>query len=757
MEIDIKKILGAMTTEDKAAICSGQDFFTTKALEEYDIPSILLSDGPHGLRKQSENADFLGINESIKSTCFPTEATLACSFDRELIHEVGAALGAECQAEGVGVLLGPAVNIKRSPLCGRNFEYFSEDPYLTSELATAYIEGLQSQGVGACIKHFAANNQEDFRLSVDVKIDERTLREIYLSSFEKPVKEARPWSVMCAYNKLNGVYCSENKILLTDILRQQWGFEGFVVSDWGAVAHRVEGIMAGLNLEMPPSGKLNDAKILKALDSGELDPVLLDKSVEELLKIVFKSAENRKTGIAADLEKHHELAKRAASESMVLLKNEDSILPLDNKRSIAVIGEMAMSPRFQGAGSSHVNPAYRENIYKMMLEKSADLSFSAGYKINSDLTDDSLLQKAVSTAEAAETAVIFAGLIEEYESEGYDRSHMRLPDSHIELIEAVSAVQPNTVVVLANGAPVEMPWAARVKGLLEGYLGGQALGGAIADILFGDVNPCGKLAETFPEKLSHNPSYCNFPGSGKTVEYREGLFIGYRYYDKKGIKPLWPFGYGLSYTSFEYSSLELDKNQMTDKDFLSLSFKVKNTGTVQGKEIVQLYVGKNSARIIRAPRELKGFQKISLKPGEQKTVRFKLEKRAFAYYDEELSDWSVEGGEYQIMAASSSADIRLTGTVQIKNTERKKTAYTRFSTIGEIMDDPEQQTVLAELIDYLSVEGALLYNTSDNKKMGDGMVRGMPLCTLYSYSNACFDEEKLQYILKQLNKTSREN
>ena len=746
-------LVRTMTLEEMAAMCSGRDFFHTQGLERLGIPSILLSDGPHGLRKQDENADFLGINASITATCFPTEATLACSFDRKLMHAVGEALGDECLSQGVSVLLGPGMNIKRSPLCGRNFEYFSEDPYLTAELAIGYVKGLQSRGVGACVKHFAANNQEDGRLSVDVRVDERTLRELYLAAFERTVKAARPWSVMCAYNKINGTYCSENRRLLTDILRGEWGFEGFVVSDWGAVAHRVEALEAGLDLEMPSSGTLNDEKIIRAVKDLRLHPGTLDQAVGNLLAAVSRSQEHEGTRDAIDFEAHRRIAEQAARESMVLLKNEDGILPLEETGAVAVIGEMARTPRYQGSGSSHVNASSVDNIHRCILTKAARAIFSPGYHRDTDEIDEALIEEAVRAAARADCAVVFAGLIEDYESEGYDRTHLRLPASHERLIEEVAAAQPNTVVVLSNGAPVEMPWIGRAKGLIEMYLGGQALGGAVADILFGDANPCGKLAETFPLELGQNPSFINFPGEGRTVEYREGLFVGYKHYDKIRCKPLFPFGFGLSYTTFAYEGISLDKSSMTDRGELEVTVAVTNTGKRSGKEIVQLYVGKTESRIIRPVKELKGFEKVLLESGETKEISFVLNRRSFAHYDIEIGDWRVEDGEYEITAAPSSADAGVSALIWVEETRKPPRAYTRFSTIGEIMDDERQTDVLEELLACLSVEGALLHNVSDNRKMGDGMVKGMPLCTVYSYSNTSFNEERLQDVLLRLNGT----
>ena len=486
-----------MSLEEKASLCSGLGFWHTKPIERLGIPSIMMTDGPHGLRKQEKE----GFGKSVPATCFPTAVTLASSWDRKLIEKVGSAIGEECQAEGVSIILGPGVNIKRSPLCGRNFEYYSEDPFLASEMALYYIKGVQSQGVGTSIKHFCANNQEHRRLTVNVIVDERTLREIYLASFEKAVKEGNPWTVMCAYNKVNGEYCSENAYLLSNILREEWGFEGFVVSDWGAVNDRVKGLLAGLDLQMPYDGGLGDRKIIEAVKKGELPEEVLDKAVERILRVVFKAIENKKENATYDKKAHHKLAREVARECFVLLKNEDEILPLKKKGTIALIGAFAKTPRYQGMGSSHVNPTMLDTAYEEILNKvegKVEILYADGYRLDSDVVDEKLIAEAKEIAKRSEVAVIFAGLPEKYESEGYDRDHMKMPENHNRLIEEVSKVQKNLVVVLSNGAPVEMPWIDRVKGILETYLGGQGWGGAVADVLFGVVSPSGKLAETFP-------------------------------------------------------------------------------------------------------------------------------------------------------------------------------------------------------------------------------------------------------------------
>ncbi len=670
MNKTIHEIVSQLTLEEKAGLCSGADFWNTMAVERLGIPSIMMCDGPHGLRKQGTDTDDLRFNNIVPATCFPTAAGLACSWDRQLLEKVGNVLGIESQAEGVSIILGPGANIKRSPLCGRNFEYFSEDPYLSSELAASHIRGVQSKGVGTSLKHFAANNQEHRRMSVDVVVDERTLREIYFASFEGAVKQSQPWTVMCSYNRVNGEFASQNKWLLNDILKEEWGFEGFVVSDWGAVDERVPGLEAGLDLEMPSSHGVGTRKIVEAVKTGQLSEKVLDKAVERLLNIIFKAVENKKENVKFGKDSHHQLAKEVAIECMVLLKNEDGILPLSPEGTIAVIGAFAKNPRYQGGGSSHVNASRVDDICSEIKKAagSAEILYGEGYNLDKDEIDERLIEEAVEIAKKSKVALIFAGLPDRYESEGYDRVHMSIPENHIRLIEKVAEVQKNIVVILSNGSPIEMPWIDKVKGLLEGYLGGQALGGAIADLIFGKANPCGKLAETFPERLSHNPSFISFPGEGDKVEYREGLFVGYRYYDAKAIEPLFPFGYGLSYTNFEYSDLLVDKKEIEDNSCVKVSVKVKNTGKIPGKEIVQLYVKDTKSSVIRPEKELKGFEKIELLPGEEKTVTFELGKRAFAYYSTEIGDWHVESGEFEILIGKSSKEIVLKEVVSVNST-----------------------------------------------------------------------------------------
>lgn len=710
----IRELVSKMTLEEKAAMCSGADFWHTETIERLGIPASMVSDGPHGLRKQDDKADHLGVNESIKAVCFPAGCGTAASFNRELLTEMGTALGKECQAEGVSVILGPAVNIKRSPLCGRNFEYYSEDPCLATEIAGALIHGVQSQNVGTSIKHFLANNQETRRLSSDSRIDERTLHEIYLAAFEGAVKKEKPWTVMCSYNRINGTYAAQNHKYLTEVLRDQWNFDGYVMSDWGAVNNRVEDLKAGLDLEMPSSSGTNDKLIVEAVQKGELDESVLDTAVERILNIVFRYEENRDKTAVFDRDKDHELARKVAQETIVLLKN-DGVLPLQEGEKIAFIGEYVKKPRYQGGGSSHIN-SHKVTAAWDILKDMPGITYAQGYEDTQDVTDDKLLEEAVQTAAKAKVAVIFAGLPDSFESEGYDRSHMRMPDCQNELIEKVAAVQPNTIVVLHNGSPVEMPWVDQVKGIVEAYLGGQAVGGAVCDILFGKVNPSAKLPESFPKKLEDNPSYLSYIGEGDMVEYREGIFVGYRYYDKKKMDVLFPFGYGLSYTTFAYSNLRLDKKEMKDTDTVTVSVDVTNTGDRTGKEIVQLYVADKESTVIRPEKELRDFAKVELAPGETKTVSFTLGKRAFAYYNTTIHDWHVETGDFDILIGKSSRDIVLSESVKVESTVKIPFVYTTDTTLGDVMKNPKAYALVKEIFEKTMLTGGSEEERSEAEK-----------------------------------------
>ncbi|HWR23069.1 MAG TPA: glycoside hydrolase family 3 C-terminal domain-containing protein [Feifaniaceae bacterium] len=755
--MDIKELVSQMTLEEKASLCSGLDFWHTKPVERLNIPSVMMGDGPHGLRKQSEHADHLAVNESIKAVCFPAGCATAASFDRALLRTLGAAIGESCQAESLAVVLGPAVNIKRSPLCGRNFEYFSEDPYLAGEMSAAYIGGVQSRGVGASLKHYAVNSQEHRRMSSSSEVDERTLREIYLAAFETSVKKAKPWTVMCSYNRINGTLASENRLLMTDILRGEWGFDGYVVTDWGAVADRVKGLKAGVDLEMPASGGVNDQKIVNAVRAGELDEAALDIAVERILSVNERYLKSARPETVWDKEAQHALSARLAEECMVLLKNEDGILPLRKGDSIAFIGEFAQTPRFQGGGSSHIN-CFRTASALAAAAGIPNIAYARGFDIEKDEMTDALVEEAVQIAKSATVAVVFAGLPDAYESEGYDRAHMRLPECQNRLIRAIADANPNTVVVLHNGSPVEMPWVHNVKGILEAYLGGQAVGEAAVRLLFGDANPCGKLPETFPLKLEDNPSYLFYGGEKDVAEYREGVFVGYRYYDKKKMDVLFPFGFGLSYTAFSYSNLRVDKEEMDDTDTVTVSVDVTNTGDVFGKEIVELYVAEKAAAVIRPEKELKGFEKVALKPKETRTVHFTLDKRAFAYWNKELKDWHVQTGAFDLLIGRSSRDIVLNATVTVRSTVTPPVRYDRNSIFMDVMADPRANSALKPLLDGIANTLAPQTDASDTAKeaitfeMAEAMLRYMPLRAVLSFGGGQVSEEQIELLLDELNR-----
>ena len=669
--MEINQIISEMTLEEKASLCSGSNFWFTKPIERLGIPSIMLTDGPHGLRKQVMSDDNLGINQSVPATCFPTASALAATWNRELVQQVGIALGEECRQEKVSVILGPGANIKRSPLCGRNFEYFSEDPLLSGELAKSYIQGVQSQGIGTSLKHYVANNQEFRRMTIDAIVDMRALHEIYLAGFEIAVKGAQPWTLMGAYNKLNGTYCCEDPLILSKILKEKWGHKGLVMTDWGALNKRVPALQAGLELEMPGGIVENDTLIVEAIRSGELDEIVLDQAVERILDMVFKAQATLDEDFTYDADAHHMLARQAAGEGAVLLKNVSDLLPLQKETKVAVLGSFAKTPRYQGAGSSLINPSRLDNLYDEMVKiASADqVTFAQGYPQQGMTFDQNLLNEAVQTAKNADVVVIHIGLPDSFEVEGLDRAHLRLPESHNRLVEAVASIHDQVVVVLSNGAPVEMPWVDTVQAVLEGYLGGQAGAGGLADILYGIVNPSGKLAETFPIKLEDTPCYHNFPGGPKTVEYRESLYVGYRFYETVDKSVLFPFGHGLSYTTFAYEDLRTSQETITDQETLTVNVKVRNTGNRMGKETVQLYICPESPTAFRPKLELKDFEKVSLQPGEAKQITFNLDRRAFAHFSTAINDWQVESGLYSILVGASSRQIHLEGQVRVDSTQ----------------------------------------------------------------------------------------
>lgn len=752
---DIQNLISQMTLEEKAGMCSGADFWQLKSVERLGIPSVKVTDGPHGLRAQDEQADHLGINESIKAVCFPTGCATASSFDRQLLKKIGKAIGQECQAKEISTILGPAMNIKRSPLCGRNFEYYSEDPLVASEMAAALTDGIQSQNVGVSMKHFLANNQEKRRMTNSSQVDERTLREIYLAAFEGAVKQAKPWTVMNSYNRINGTYVGESREYLTDILRGEWGFDGYVMSDWGAVNDRVEALKAGMDLEMPASSGINDALIVKAVRDGSLDENVVDQACERILNIIFKFTENRQPDAVFEYEKDHELAAEAESDCIVLLKNEDEILPLAKKQKVAFIGKYAETPRYQGGGSSHINSWKVESAVEAVKEI-AEVTFAGGFEDDVDEVNEELQNEAVRIAQEAEVAVIFAGLPDNFESEGYDRKHLNLPNCQNALIEKICNVQKNTIVVLHNGSPVTMPWKDRVKGIVEAYLGGQAVGKAVVNILYGNVNPSGRLAETFPFRLEDTPCYLTYGKGVDEAVYSEGVFVGYRYYTSKKQEVLFPFGYGLSYTTFTYGNLKLDKSAMTDQEALTVSVDVENTGNRAGKEVVQIYVAPGESETARPVKELRAFDKIELAPGEKKTVVFELDARAFAYWNTELHDWFVESGDYEIQVGKNVEEVLLSESVQVEGTKKIKKIYTLNTCMGELMRDEKAGAVFGQMMSgNQQAKEMAEANQEDpsgavNAEMMAAMMNDMPLRQLLSFVPG-MTREALEQILAAVN------
>ncbi len=747
----ISELLGELSVEQKAAICCGYDGWSTEGIEQPYVPSITVSDGPNGLRKKKndEQSEQLGMDSGVKSTCFPTSSALACSWDRELLAMVGGAIGAECQAEDVQVLLGPGCNIKRTPLCGRNFEYYSEDPLLSTEMAGSFIGGVQSKGVGVSLKHFCGNNQETNRFNCDDIMDERTLREIYLSSFEGAVKKYQPKTIMCSYNRLNGVHCSQNSYTLTDILRKEWGFEGIVMSDWGAVDQRVDALKAGLELEMPSSHGVGAAKLVKAVKDGELSMEVLDEAVRRMLEVILELDE-QKTGAPFDKDAHHEIARDAMCRSAVLLKNDDNLLPLSKTASIAVIGDMAGTPRYQGAGSSKVTPIKLDGVYDSIKATApeARVTFSKGYDRDNDVIDNALINEAVENAKAADCAVLVIGLTEMFESEGFDRTHMRIPDNNVALINALTAAQPNTVVLLVNGAPVEMDWIDNVKALIDLYLGGQAVGSAAAKLLFGDVNPSGRLAESVPYYLENNPVDI-LPD--KAV-YSEGVMVGYRYYLTRKYPVRFPFGYGLSYTSFEYSDLTVSGGSIKDADTLEVSVTVKNTGDRSGEEVVQLYVENPRTQALRPLRELREFAKVKLDKGESKRVSFTLGKRAFSYYDTQCGDWRAESGQYKVQICSDCNTPVLEASVSVTDTllqPEKLPVIDRNTTIEQLMTIPAGAVLIQGIMDGMSRMGQLPAGMDHVGMLA--MLMQCPLRAVFNMWISLNGEEPMNKIIALLN------
>jgi beta-glucosidase len=698
-------LLAELTLEEKASLCLGSDFWHTAPVERLGIPAIMVSDGPHGLRKQPGEADHVGISGSVPATCFPTACALASSWDPELVGRVGEALGREARAQGVAVVLGPGINIKRSPLCGRNFEYFSEDPLLSGVLGAAMIDGIQRQGVGTSLKHYAANNQETDRLRISAEVDERTLRELYLAGFERAVTEARPWTVMCSYNKVNGTYASEHAWLLTTVLRGEWGFDGLVVSDWGAVHDRVAALAAGLDLEMPPNRGVSDAAIVTAVRGGQLDEHVLDAAVARVLGLVDRATANPEPPPVLDADAHHALARSAAAECAVLLKNQDRLLPLRPAAgdTIAVIGEFARTPRYQGAGSSQVNPTRVDvalDELRAGMPDGVEVAFAAGYGLDTTDHDEELAAEAVALSRRAEVVVAFLALPAAEESEGFDRTHMDLPANQSALLARLADANPNLAVVLANGSAVRLSdWDQHAKAVLECWLSGQAAASAAADLLVGTANPSGRLAETLPLRLEDTPSYLNFPGEAGHVRYGEGIFVGYRGYDTLDRPVSYPFGHGLSYTSFGYADLTANlSGRQHDGDLVvEVACRVTNTGDRRGKEVVQLYVGDLEASVARPVRELKAFAKVDLDPGETTVVEFTLTARDLSYWSTRLNDWALEAGEFELAVGASSRDLRLTTTLDVAATP-PPVSLDAMATLEEWLADPTGSALLHKAV-----------------------------------------------------------
>lgn len=697
------EIIKKMTLEQKAAFVSGYDYWHLEEAPELGLPKIMITDGPHGLRKQNSDkkaSDGIGLGNSVPATCFPPAATSSCSWDPELLEKEGEAMGQECLKEKVSTILGPGTNIKRSPVCGRNFEYFSEDPLLAGKCSAAVINGVQSKGVGTSLKHFCCNSQEAYRMVVDEVIDERAMREIYMPAFEIAVKEAQPWTIMNSYNKINGVYASQNAHTQQEIARGEWGFEGLFVTDWGSSVDRIPGLQNGTDLEMPSSGTLNTKKIIAAVQNGSLDEAVLDERVDNVVELILKSKPALEKNHTFDAKAHHAIAQKVAEGSMVLLKNDDNILPLKKGQKVAIIGEMAKAPRFQGAGSSVINPTMLDNAYDELKKLDVDMIYAQGYyksaptkKDKNRTPEPQLVEEAVAAAKKADVAVVFVGLTEEFEGEGYDREGIKMPENHNALVAKIAEANANTVVVLAGGSVVLMPWVDKVKGLLNSGLGGQAGGTAVANILTGKVNPSGKTSETYPVSFEDNPTAGNYPGGPVTSEHRESVYIGYRYYEAAKKDVVFPFGYGLSYTTFEYSDIKLSADSIKDTDTVTVSFKIKNTGDVDGAEVAQIYVADKESTIYRPVKELRAFKKVFLKAGEEQEVSIELSKRAFAFFNVNINDWCVETGEFDILVAAASNDVRLSAVVTVTSTveceipDYRATAPNYYNDVASITRD----------------------------------------------------------------------
>lgn len=753
--MDIKTIISKMTLEEKSSMCSGKNLWQTQSIERLGIPSITLADGPYGVVKRLCN-----FSEAVPSTCFPTPSALSSSWDIDLVSKIGKAIGIECQVEDVHILLGPAINIQRSPLGGRNFEYYSEDPVLSGELGAAFVKGVQSEGVGACVKHYIANNQEYRRHTINNIIEEQSLNEIYLYNFKIAIKKGAPAAVMAAYNKVNGLPSTENRYLLTDVLKNEWDFNGFVVSDWYAVDSIINSLQAGLDLEMPYSHNISSEKIIDAVLTGNLDESVLNNAVENILNIVFKVTKTQNECIIYDKKKHNDLAREAAENSIVLLKNKHNLLPLKREKlknkKIAIIGEYAKNPRYQGEGSAHVTPTMIENAYDEVVKlagNSIKINYAQGYNTSEEIIDDDtiLLKEAKKAAKESDIAILFLGTPESYDAEGYDRTNIYLPENQVKLLKEISKVQKNIIVALSNGSPIIFsPWSKYADAILETWLAGQASGGAIADILFGLANPSGKLSSTFPRQLSDNPTYLDYIDPENNLEYKEGIFVGYRYYDKKNMEVEYPFGFGLSYTTFDYSDITLSKDLIKGNDTLEVTVKVKNTGKCFGKEIVQLYIRNIISNTQRPEKELKAFAKISLFPDEEKEVSFILDYNDFSYYDVSTNSWVVESGPYEILVCKSSRDTCLTKNIFVQSPYIPITNYTNESLIEDFLANPNSKTLVEPLL-----EEAVQAVASDEETREDvfNFFKNMPISSLSSLTKGKFTKEMLNELLESVNKS----
>jgi len=754
-ELDVDAVLAQLTLEEKAALSIGGDIWHTAAADRLGIEQIMVSDGPHGLRAQFRTGDHVGLSGSVPATCFPTASALASSWNPDLVRRVGEAIGREALRWQVSVVLGPGINMKRSPLCGRNFEYLSEDPYLAGELATAMVQGIQSQGVGTSLKHFAVNNQETDRMRVSAEVDQRTLREIYLPAFERVIKAADPWTVMCSYNKINGTYASEHRWLLTELLREEWGYDGLVMSDWGAVHDRPAAVAAGLDLEMPPQIGYSDIAVVRAVRSGELPESTLDETVRRVLRLVARSRPARQAEHTVDEDDHHRIAREAATQSAVLLKNSGDLLPLGSAgQRVLVIGEFARTPRFQGAGSSQVNPTKVDiplDELTALAGPKVTIDFVRGFSLQDAAADDALRQEAIAAAEEADVVVAFLGLPPAAESEGFDRNGLDLPDNQLALLEALRGHRDKLAVVLTNGSAVRTStWQDDVAAILECWLSGQAAGGAVADLLLGRANPSGKLAETLPMRLQDNSSYLNFPGGDGIVRYGEGIFIGYRGHDRCAQEVSFPFGHGLSYTSFAISepTVTVDGGVATGDLEVTITATVTNTGGRAGAEVVQAYVGDPESSVPRPVRELKGFVRVELQPGESRPVTMRLDERAFAFWSERLNRWAVESGEFVISIGPSSRDLAGSATILI-DAPSLAGPLDRDSTMSEWLADPAARALLTAD----PRVGAALEAMDEPMR---AMFGDMPASTVAGFGFLGFDQTALDAMISKLNNDVKE-